>query len=1001
MIVEDCLFFNNTARYSGGGAMFSGMELHAFQRNNFWQNHAGEYGGGVCFHGMAATLEEVVVYRCASTFGGGLMANKGSAIAVYRSQFDSNYADSIGGGLAIKQANMTISMSDIRSNRAGCGGGVGALSLANVSVTDTVLSANLAIDDGGGMYVAKCADTVDLISVVSNGSWADRGGALFFEWPHNASSYTLRGFQFGAENAATLGPHAFWNADNSTHIKCGDYPERPVELVELQCEDCAWVNSSALMVTTAVSFAVFQDGEKVTSVLPLRGGAAIEGPLVYAALLRNLANLVVDPLVLVTVGGEAGADDVVLGGEALLPYTRDVGARFSSLTAVSTPGSFVDIDFMPEEDVWATVSVRLKLALCDYGEVYNAEYHTCIPCEPGSIKFDNGTADCSSCEGRPLECHGSNNFTLDDGWWMALSSIAAKCGESSEDSAECVFARIYECDIPEACESPTSGRTALYEGGSSYPVTADDKLCADGYDHDVALCGQCGAGYEQTLDKACRRCKGAIWTGMLILVCILVGLFGIGCVLWRLYKTQMEAWARRLANKESANIRLSKAGEVQGLLGAFANHIQVMSQHVILLETGAIPDFFRGFLQELAQVAQINLSAIQWTGLQCWIAGSTDGESFHATTGVGHFYLNFILLAPVPYFILLPILFSMLRNWKWRCTSSQCEGAESSDGDSVAGCEEEDWKGNPIFQAASSRRSLSLSSLRRASQRMSPDDDQQRASGDEGADDALVKTEIEGPLGEREGTKKEMMLPFRSLSLVAPRTAKLKISETLSAYIICATFALVYVHPTVSTICFNALYCDAIYLDTAQVQYWLNADRGIECFTLQWYIFVTVAFFIIVTYVLGMPLGLIVLTSYLHNQKQVQFCGEKAYVDSSLIQVEKREGAAGDEGNADVDSLGSTNTGAVSELHFRVQHPVTGAILPVDPIFQPHVQVGSSVGDIQTRLEDGEVLQYIGGYMISFKPHFYYWMGYEMLVRFFQTSVVIMVRIVDKRRSPC
>eukprot|EP00854_Cymbomonas_tetramitiformis_P001262 gene1262-1844_t len=252
-----------------------------------------------------------------------------------------------------------------------------------------------------------------------------------------------------------------------------------------------------------------------------------------------------------------------------------------------------------------------------------------------------------------------------------------------------------------------------------------------------------------------------------------------------------------------------------------------------------------------------------------------------------------------------------------------------------------------------------------------------------------------------------------SIQLLAKKSKRRRIDESLRYYFIFVTFALVYMHPMVSTYCFNALYCDPIYFDTVQVQYWLNPDKGVNCESAQWYIFATAAWLVILIYVLGMPIGLIMVTCYLHEQKEVKIKKRSLYVPSSQIRMERRRGggemveaerenksSSGKDDNcgpgADHDSR-PRSSAATCVFHYSIKDTVTGEIITIQPVFLPGVQPGSGKEGIQNRLADPAVLQYIGGYTTSFKPQFFYWMGYEILVRLFQTSMVIVVRLIDEK----
>ncbi|KAK3277457.1 hypothetical protein CYMTET_14540 [Cymbomonas tetramitiformis] len=233
--------------------------------------------------------------------------------------------------------------------------------------------------------------------------------------------------------------------------------------------------------------------------------------------------------------------------------------------------------------------------------------------------------------------------------------------------------------------------------------------------------------------------------------------------------------------------------------------------------------------------------------------------------------------------------------------------------------------------------------------------------------------------------------------------------DSAITYISFVSFALIYIHPIVSTVCFRALYCDAIHLDTAEVQYWLNADRGVQCFTPWWYTFVSVAVFVIITFVLGMPLGLIALTRCLHHRKLVRTDSQEWYTQAAEIRMEERVVAAASQCTASEEAE-QAEEGAL-ELQWRTDSIgrgysttiysapdlVSGKVIEVQPVFLAGAQPGSGVDAIRSQLLDPMLMKYFGGYTTSFQPKFYYWMGYDMLVRLFQTSMVVLVRMANER----
>ncbi|KAK3254668.1 hypothetical protein CYMTET_36125 [Cymbomonas tetramitiformis] len=178
-----------------------------------------------------------------------------------------------------------------------------------------------------------------------------------------------------------------------------------------------------------------------------------------------------------------GEGNVVMGGATLSQYEcctweEDVaiGGRFDALSIAAEPGSSVDITFSPDSSTWHDVVVQATVELCSSGEIYSEEHETCTPCAVGFIKFDNSSAACTTCEGSPLDCHGGSNFTLQNGSWMALDSIALACSNASADSGQCVLERVYECPEPSACTSATDRGNI---DGS--PQVLREAMCAAGY----------------------------------------------------------------------------------------------------------------------------------------------------------------------------------------------------------------------------------------------------------------------------------------------------------------------------------------------------------------------------------------------------------------------------------------------------------------------------------------------------------------------------------------
>eukprot|EP00854_Cymbomonas_tetramitiformis_P015336 gene15336-18142_t len=179
----------------------------------------------------------------------------------------------------------------------------------------------------------------------------------------------------------------------------------------------------------------------------------------------------------------------------------------------------------------------------------------------------------------------------------------------------------------------------------------------------------------------------------------------------------------------------------------------------------------------------------------------------------------------------------------------------------------------------------------------------------------------------------------------------------------------------------------AIHFEQEDVQYWLNVDRDVECYTRRWFLFAMLSTFVIVTFSLGMPLMLVALTHYLHDQKEVMMFGSSQYVSGSSIIRVIDENSNGRLEDGDKESSASRHT-----VVYKAPNPVTGLLVPVQPVF-----IAGLASKMQTRLANPVVLQYVGGYMVAFKPKYFYWTGYDMLVRLAQSSMVILVRMIDEQ----
>ena len=94
---------------------------------------------------------------------------------------------------------------------------------------------------------------------------------------------------------------------------------------------------------------------------------------------------------------------------------------------------------------------------------------------------ESSNPDANTCEQCPLdgglECFGGMTFDVLPGFWLAPDSTKCRSGD-------CILSRVYECDIPDACNS-TSSRSV-----TSFATIEDLDICSDGYDPGVVKCAR-------------------------------------------------------------------------------------------------------------------------------------------------------------------------------------------------------------------------------------------------------------------------------------------------------------------------------------------------------------------------------------------------------------------------------------------------------------------------------------------------------------------------------
>jgi hypothetical protein len=194
--IVDCTFEGNTA--SWGGAMTCTVDCNPVIRGcQFIENEAFNVGGGVYVRSSSSPILEDCVFMANLQLGNPVAG--GAALTAYgsgngggpchpvleRCIFDSNDAQAHGGAIhAAYSGNVTLIDCGLMNNRAGDrGGGLYVIghpeAPTTVVVRNTVLDANSAQGEGGGLEARTATLTIDACSIVGNDTVGFGGGCVF------------------------------------------------------------------------------------------------------------------------------------------------------------------------------------------------------------------------------------------------------------------------------------------------------------------------------------------------------------------------------------------------------------------------------------------------------------------------------------------------------------------------------------------------------------------------------------------------------------------------------------------------------------------------------------------------------------------------------------------------------------------------------------------------------------------------------------------------------
>ncbi|KAK3233894.1 hypothetical protein CYMTET_55836 [Cymbomonas tetramitiformis] len=444
----------------------------------------------------------------------------------------------------------------------------------------------------------------------------------------------MRGLEFVNNSAAVRqSANIFW------HLSENETLTEPPECLG-GC--AARPNGTALIATNAVEFAVVNASGSVVRALEIASMAGTKVPwTAYVALdwYHNPTMLAESVSVIAQATSETGVTYL----ENTVSFYNESEAVYASMLAGGLPNSVLHVEFNPSSRSWNSASIKVHLAACAPGEVYEqvGTAGSCVPCSEGYLKFSNTSDECAECpEG--LSCLGGSRYVLNPGFWMASVFIEANCVDPA-----CMFEHIYEClDVGAACDSDAPRENV---GGTVH--IGKELLCADGYSTDTVICSGCDAGYEATGEKECARCADSAWLRWFRLALVV---FLAGALLFALKK-----WGN-LVPKLFGTVRRTRDPYLAAvLLSMLIGHFQLINQTYFIYPQEDFP----GHFYSMALSSQfVNMPITYFLPVPCLLYSLGEGG-----TAMFEFYFTFMFYAFLPFVLCAPVLISsVLEYWSWR-----------------------------------------------------------------------------------------------------------------------------------------------------------------------------------------------------------------------------------------------------------------------------------------------------------------------------------------------
>ena len=184
VITDGAVFYNNTARWSGGGLLVLGVGSTAsIGGNAVFRANSAETGGAILVSaGQLTTSCCVMVSGNRARADGGALESSDSSVVLLKSMaIVGNTADQRGGGVfAAGTSRVELSGCAVSGNRAALGGGLLASVTALLNVTGaTIVGGNTATNGGGGYAADSATILVGSASVLINNTATADGGGIY------------------------------------------------------------------------------------------------------------------------------------------------------------------------------------------------------------------------------------------------------------------------------------------------------------------------------------------------------------------------------------------------------------------------------------------------------------------------------------------------------------------------------------------------------------------------------------------------------------------------------------------------------------------------------------------------------------------------------------------------------------------------------------------------------------------------------------------------------